>query len=223
MCRLNADIDKFRMNQVCLLSTDFYTVSALEVIAPQDIFRWRRVIMYIHANSERGFSLIELLVVIAIIGVLAAVGVVGYQGYIDSTKKSVTEANAKAVQQWVLNTDTVRAAGIDADPTSCSANSASSEATIQACLSVIGSTDGPFASFKNPYNTSRTGDTAIRGLLSNSSITSGSTLCSAIDANAVNGDVLVSTSGTLIQTHYCVPSGSTSVLVTETGWDVDWD
>ena len=42
--------------------------------------------MNIRANSERGFSLIELLVVVAIIGVLAAVGVVGYQGYIDSTK-----------------------------------------------------------------------------------------------------------------------------------------
>ena len=43
--------------------------------------------MNIRANSEKGFSLIELLVVVAIIGVLAAVGVVGYQGYIDSTKK----------------------------------------------------------------------------------------------------------------------------------------
>ena len=175
------------------------------------------------AMSERGFSLIELLVVVAIIGVLAAVGVVGYQGYIDSTKKSVTEANAKAVQQWVLNTDTVRAAGIDADPAACSAETANSEATIQACLAAIGATDGPFVSFKNPYTTSRTGATAIRGLSSNSAITSGTTLCTAIDASSVNGDVLVSVSGTLIQTHYCVPSGTTSVLVTETGWNVDWD
>ena len=61
--------------------------------------------MNIRANSERGFSLIELGVV-AIIGVLAAVGVVGYQGYIDSTKKSVTDANAKAVHQWLINTKT---------------------------------------------------------------------------------------------------------------------
>lgn len=179
--------------------------------------------MNIRATSEKGFSLIELLVVVAIIGVLAAVGVVGYQGYIDSTKKSVTEANAKAVQQWVLNTDTVRAAGIDADPSSCSADTANSEATIQACLAVIGSTDGPFASFKNPYTTSRTGDTAVRGLSSNSSITSGTTECTAIDASAQDGDVLVSVSGTLIQTHYCVPSANSSVLVTETGWNVDWD
>ena len=179
--------------------------------------------MSIRAKSEKGFSLIELLVVVAIIGVLAAVGVVGYQGYVDSTKKSVTEANAKAVQQWVLNTDTVRAAGIDADPTSCSAGTANSESTIQACLAVIGSTDGPFASFKNPYTTSRTGNTAIRGLSSNASIESGATLCTAIDASSEDGDVLVSVSGTIIQTHYCVPSGSSSVLVTEAGWDVDWD
>ena len=58
--------------------------------------------MNIRAKSEKGFSLIELLVVVAIIGVLAAVGVVGYQGYIDSTKKSVTDANAKAVHQWII-------------------------------------------------------------------------------------------------------------------------
>ena len=75
--------------------------------------------MNIRAKSEKGFSLIELLVVVAIIGVLAAVGVVGYQGYIDSTKKSVTESNAKAVHQWILNTKTVRAAGIDVKPAEC--------------------------------------------------------------------------------------------------------
>ena len=75
--------------------------------------------MNIRAKSEKGFSLIELLVVVAIIGVLAAVGVVGYQGYIDSTKKSVTENNSKAVHQWLLNAKTIRSAGIDVDPSEC--------------------------------------------------------------------------------------------------------
>ena len=103
--------------------------------------------MSIRAKSEKGFSLIELLVVVSVIGVLTSVIVVGYQGYIESAKKSATEANAKAVQNWVLNTGMVRAAGIDADPTSCNASKANTEATIQ--LPVIGSVDGPFAGFEN--------------------------------------------------------------------------
>ena len=106
--------------------------------------------MNIRANSEKGFSLIELLVVVAIIGVLAAVGVVGYQGYIDSTKKSVTDANAKAVHQWLINTKTVRAAGIDVDPSECSeSNMAGSDKTAAsavaatACFPQLGA-GGPF-------------------------------------------------------------------------------
>ena len=179
--------------------------------------------MSIRAKSEKGFSLIELLVVVAVIGVLTSVIVVGYQGYIESAKKSATEANAKAVQRWVLNTKTVRAAGIDADPTSCNASEANTEATIQACLASIGSVDGPFASFENPYNSSRTGDTTIRGQLSSTTISIGVTECTEIDADAEAGDVLVSVSGTLIQTHYCVPSEDSNVLLTGMDWGVDWD
>ena len=47
----------------------------------------------------RGFSLVELLIVVAIIGILGAVGVVGYQGYIDSTKEEVTLDNAATVDR----------------------------------------------------------------------------------------------------------------------------
>ena len=47
----------------------------------------------------RGFSLVELLIVVAIIGILGAVGVIGYQGYIDSTKEEVTLDNALTVDR----------------------------------------------------------------------------------------------------------------------------
>ena len=45
--------------------------------------------------TKKGFSLVELLVVVAIIGVLAGVGIVAYNGYIDDAEAKVAEANAK--------------------------------------------------------------------------------------------------------------------------------
>ena len=50
---------------------------------------------------QKGFSLVELLVVVAIIGVLAGVGVVGYQSYTEAAKTRVLVANYNSIKKAV--------------------------------------------------------------------------------------------------------------------------
>ena len=183
--------------------------------------------MNIRAKSEKGFSLIELLVVVAIIGVLAAVGVVGYQGYIDSTKKSVTESNAKAVHQWILNTKTVRAAGITVKPSSCDGSSVNLDTCFQGA-SGIAASGNPFNGFKNPYDTAQTGTGAIVGYDSASAPTTGTTTCVSAVAGTTKGDIIIrysstglGTSGATIGVYYCDEEGK---FAQQTGLtDITWD
>ena len=52
-------------------------------------------------NSNQGFSLVELLVVVAIIGVLAGTGIVGYQSYTEAAKERVLIANYNTIVKAV--------------------------------------------------------------------------------------------------------------------------
>jgi type IV pilus assembly protein PilA len=50
---------------------------------------------------KKGFSLIELLVVVAIVGILAGIAIVGYNSYVESAKDSVNEANASTLARKI--------------------------------------------------------------------------------------------------------------------------
>ncbi len=48
-------------------------------------------------SSFKGFTLIELMVVVAVIGILASVGIVSYNGYVAGTKKKSAETMMMAI------------------------------------------------------------------------------------------------------------------------------
>ena len=78
--------------------------------------------------NNKGFSLIELLVVVGIIGILASVGIVSYNGYVWSSKK--TSAKNIIQQMSLAQTEYISNNGSYFDSTGdCSTSATSAQST----------------------------------------------------------------------------------------------
>jgi hypothetical protein len=96
--------------------------------------------------------------------------------------------------------------------------SAASAVAANGCFQELGADGGPFESFKNPYKTSRTGNTTIRSVASTSSVADdGTTTCSSIEPSTEDGDILIRVSGTVahLDVYFCSKVGDNNGRLTK--------
>ena len=108
-------------------------------------------------KNNKGFTLIDLLVVVAIIGILAAVGVVAYNGYTNSAKINAAKSNHNAavkyiaaeVQKCNVGEDSAFGGVVDCETFNAATANARATSVANAAVSEMNK------SFKNPHTPSK--------------------------------------------------------------------
>ena len=108
---------------------------------------------------KKGFTLVELLVVVAILGILAAVGIVSFGGFLGSAKENVVKANWTSVIKYMKTVEL-----------QCQIDSSSKSNLIDcskfkeaAQVTVFAKHLRDMESFKNPYDPNNTDEIALFG------------------------------------------------------------
>ena len=108
---------------------------------------------------KKGFTLVELLVVVAILGVLAAVGIVAFGGFLGNAKVNASKTNHSNATSFIQASLTKCSLG----DTTIALKASDGSATTLACSSVTGGDASTVATafvnhfkgeqWKNPYST----------------------------------------------------------------------